>query len=121
MAKSKTLGKLKQEAQIVFNAFIRKHDEGKSCISCNENKPLQAGHYYPVSTHDGLRFNELNCHGECSYCNCFNEGHLIGYGKNLPDRIGLESLNQLTYKAVMYKKNGCKFTRAELIEIKKKY
>ena len=47
MAKSKTLGKLKQEAQIVFNAFIRKHDEGKSCISCNENKPLQAGHYYP--------------------------------------------------------------------------
>ncbi len=121
MAKSKTLSKLKQEVQIVFNAYIRKRDKHQPCISCNEPKPLQAGHYYPVSTHDGLRFNELNCHGECSYCNCFNEGHLIGYGKNLPDRIGIDKANVLEIKAIMYKQNGYRFTRVELISIKKKY
>jgi hypothetical protein len=121
MAKQKTLGKLKQDAQKAFNAYIRKRDEGLPCISCGQMKPLQAGHYFAVSTHAGLRFNEHNVHGECSGCNCFNESHLISYGINLIARIGESDYNELLVEAADYKKNGYKFTRQELIEIKQKY
>lgn len=114
--KEKTIGKLKQDLQKVFNAYIRKRDEGKPCISCNIVKPLQAGHFYPVSGWDGLRFNEDNVHGECEYCNCWNEGHLIGYGRNLETRIGKGNLDGLHFKAHVYKQNGHKWSRAELQE-----
>lgn len=119
--KTKTLGKLKQDAQKAFNAYIRKRDEGKPCISCGEYKPLQAGHYYPVSTYDGLRFDEDNCHGECARCNCWDEGHLIAYRENLIERIGHGRLNALWVNASLYKLNGYKFGRAEVEEIRKKY
>jgi hypothetical protein len=121
MAKQKTLGKLKQEVQNVVNSYIRKRDEGKPCISCMEHKTLEAGHYFSVGTYDGLRFDEDNIHGECNYCNCFDGKHLIKYTPNLIARIGTEKYDELFNKAREYKMNGYKFTRAELIEIKKKY
>ena len=121
MAKKKTLAKLKQEAQKVFNAYIRKRDEGKPCISCGQLKPLQAGHYYPVSTHDGLRYEEDNVHGECAYCNCFNEGHLIGYTHKLYNKIGQERFDRINRLASEYKKKGYKFSRSELEELIKEY
>ena len=119
--KTKTLAKVKQETQRVFNTYIRKRDEGKPCISCGEQKPLQAGHYYPVSTYDGLRFNENNVHDECSRCNCFDEGHLINYRPNLIYKIGVTGVMKLEQQAQNYKQNGYKWSRDELLEIKKKY
>ena len=121
MKKQKTLGKLKQAAQKIFNAFIRQRDEAYPCISCGEYKPLQSGHYFPCSTHDGVRFDEDNVHGECAYCNCFNEGHLIGYGENLPGRIGVERFEALKQRAADYKKFGHKWSRSELEEIIQTY
>jgi hypothetical protein len=119
--KQKTLGKLKQEVQKVVNEYIRKRDEGKPCISCRQFKTLQAGHYYPVKGYDGLRFEEDNIHGECEYCNCWDEGHLIGYSLNLPNRLDKYQLQNLHLEAKMYKQIGYKFTRSELQDIKKKY
>lgn len=101
----------------MVNAYIRKRDEGKPCVSCGQFKVLQAGHYYPVSGYDGLRFNLDNIHGECARCNCFDESHLIHYGKNLLDRIGQERLDALNQAAADYKMNGYRWTRAELNEI----
>jgi hypothetical protein len=83
-------------------------------------KKLQAGHYFPVSTYAGLRYDEDNCHGECPYCNCFDEGHLINYTPNLIARIGSDGYDELFRRAREYKQNGYKFTRQELIDIKKK-
>ena len=117
MKKKKTIGKLKQDLQKVFNAYIRKRDEGKPCISCGLHKPLQAGHYFAVSGYDGLRFDEDNVHGECAGCNCFNESHLILYSENLPNKIGAERLEQLKERAKEYKRNGYKWTRVELEEL----
>lgn len=114
--KEKTIGKLKQDLQKVFNAYIRKRDEGKPCISCNIVKPIEAGHFYPVSGWDGLRFDEDNTNGECTYDNCYNEGHLIGYAKNLKLRIGEQRFNELEERANNYKKHGHKWSRAELQE-----
>ena len=121
MAKTKTLSKLKGDVQKVFNAYIRQRDEGKPCISCGKVTKLQAGHYYPVSTHQGLRYNEDNVHGECARCNCFDEGHLINYRENLIERIGMGRFGALEVSAKLYKMHGYKFTRPELLEIKQKY
>ena len=121
MKKAKSLPKLKAEAQLVFNAYIRKRDEGLPCISCGEFKPLQAGHYFPCQGYDGLRFNEDNVNGECSGCNCFDGSHLIHYGTNLIERIGKERYNKLMSDALAYKQNGYKWSRSEVTEIIAKY
>ena len=116
--KKATLPKLKKKAQIVFNAYIRKRDEALPCISCGEFKEsYQAGHFYAVGGYDGLRFNEDNCHKECTHDNCFNESHLIGYGENLRQRIGEIAYAALRIEAEKYKKFGHKWTRSELEEI----
>jgi len=116
-----TLPKLKAKLQKLFNEFIRLRDHNQPCISCGFIKPLQAGHYYPVKGYDGLRFEEDNVHGECSGCNCFDEGHLIHYGKNLVHRIGDDRVKTLELKAQAYKMQGYKFTRGELEEKIKEY
>ena len=57
--KSVSLPKLKNKLQDIFNEFIRLRDAGQPCISCGENKPLQAGHYFAVKGYDSLRFDEF--------------------------------------------------------------
>ncbi len=121
MKKATSLPKLKAKLQIIFNEFIRLRDKDQPCISCGQYKPLQAGHYYSVKGYDGLRFDELNCHGECSGCNCFDESHLIGYGENLLERIGDIKFYRLKAKAQDYKKDGYKWSRTELEEKIKYY
>lgn len=121
MKKATSIPKLKKKAQIVFNSYIRQRDSDQPCISCGQYKPLQAGHYYPTQGYDGLRFDAFNCHGECSGCNCFDEGHLIGYGENLIGRIGKVEFDLLKLRASDYKKHGHKWSRSELEEIIKFY
>ena len=121
MKKPKPLPKLKQDAQKLFNAIIRRRDEGKPCISCGQFKPSQAGHYYPVKNYDGLRFDEDNCHGQSIRDNKFLYGNLISYGENLLIRIGQERFDALKQRAADYKRSGYKWSRAELLEIIERY
>ena len=121
MKKTTSIPKLKKKAQILFNSFIRERDRDQPCISCGQFKELQAGHYYPTQGYDGLRFDEMNVHGECSGCNCFDESHLIGYGENLLERIGKVEFDLLKLRAADYKKFGHKWRRSELEEIIEKY
>lgn len=117
MKKKKSLPKLKQELQLVFNSFVRRRDEGKPCISCGQFKEKkQAGHYFPVQGYDGLRFDEFNVNGECVGCNCFDDSHLIHYGENLRGRIGEDEYNWLKDCAAEYKRTGHKWSRSEIIE-----
>ena len=124
----KSLPQLKQLAQVAFNEFIRERDSAGGshfkCISCGqikEVKYMDAGHYYNVGHHDGLRYDEDNVHGQCSHCNRFLHGNLIEYGQNLPDRIGLTRFEALKHRAAYYKAHGHKFTRTEVTEIIEKY
>ena len=112
MAKKKTTAKLKQDLQKLFNKFIRERDSDGirfTCISCGETKPvdqMNAGHFFAVGGYDGLRFDEDNVHGECAYCNCWNESHLIKYTINLQGKIGLKRFNELLERAQAYKRSG---------------
>jgi hypothetical protein len=117
MAKTKTVGKLKKELQVIVNQYIRLRDEGKPCISCGSYNTLQAGHFFAVGGYDGLRFDEDNIHGECARCNCWDESHLILYADNLKSKIGEHDFNALKQRAADYKRNGYKFSRPELLEL----
>jgi Bacteriophage Lambda NinG protein len=122
-AKLKPLSKLTEEAQRVFNKYIRTRDSEDGyfvCISCGKTLPvseIQAGHYVPRKNSSGLRFNEYNVHGECAASNLFDQFHLVGYRKNLINKIGQDMVNWLDDNCRLSKK----WTRSELEEIIAKY
>jgi len=87
-----TLTKL---AQQVFNKYVRLRD-GKVCISCgNTTRQMHAGHFRPVGRNHALRFDEDNCHTQCSICNNHLSGNLILYREALIEKIGEEKVVKL--------------------------
>lgn len=118
-----TIPKLTAKAQKVFNAYIRKRDSEDgyfTCISCGQTKTtdlMDAGHYVPVKGSSALRFDEYNVNGECKSCNGFDQFHLIGYRRNLIDKVGERKVMELEYQHRLIKK----WTRTELNEIIEKY
>jgi hypothetical protein len=114
---------LKKLQDDYFNPYIRRRDsEGGyfTCISCSKTLPVSsanAGHYVPVKNCSFLRFHEWNVNAECQYCNCFDEFHLIGYRKNLIQKIGLEAVEWLESNNRTLKK----WTREELESLINKY
>lgn len=114
----KTRSDYAREAQAAFNRFIRLRDAERPCISCGRHHSGQyhAGHYRTVGGHPELRFNELNCHKQCSVCNNHKSGNIVDYRINLAVRIGEDNLKFLEgpHKAK-------KYTIDELKEIKKEY
>ena len=118
-----TIPKLTAKAQKVFNAYIRKRDSEDgyfTCISCGQTKTtdlMDAGHYVPVKGSSALRFDEYNVHGECKSCNGFDQFHLIGYRRNLIDKVGERKVRELEMQHRLIKK----WTRTELNEIIERY
>jgi len=115
----KTVQELVLETQKVFNAYIRKRDEGKPCIACGSDnmKKVNASHYYNANNHWNVRFDEDNVHSGCEYCNTYLHGNLIPYRENLIKRIGGDRFFALELKADFTRK----FTREELKELKQLY
>lgn len=100
--KKKTDYKAKLDKE--FSLYIRLRDAFPGgmtrCISCNQIKPFEkidCGHFYSRS-HLATRFDEDNCHGECSYCNRFKSDHLLGYRENLIKKIGQTRVDLLAFK-----------------------
>jgi len=91
-------------AQKSFNAFIRERDKDLPCMSCKESRKetavhkgsnFHAGHYKSVGSKPELRFEELNCHKQCAYCNNFLSGNMENYRINLIEKIGLDKVEWL--------------------------
>ncbi len=95
--KNKPSTTLKKSAQSAFNAWIRKRDEGKGCISCGSQNDIQGGHFYSAGHYSNLRFHEDNVHSQCMRCNYFLSGNLNEYRKNLENKIGIEKLLNLDH------------------------
>jgi len=118
-----TIPKLTAKAQQVFNRYIRHRDyqDGYfTCISCGQVKAqdvMDAGHYVPVKGSSALRFDEYNVNGECKACNGFDQFHLIGYRKNLIDKIGERMVLHLESQHRLLKK----WSRTELNHIIETY
>ena len=88
---------LTPKAQTAFNTYIRKRDEKESCISCGRHHTGQyhAGHYKTVGARKDIRFNEDNCHKQCSVCNNHLSGNLAEYTPRLIEKIGQERFDKL--------------------------
>jgi len=93
----KSRGDYAREAQTVFNRYIRLRDDSLPCVSCGRHHTGQyhAGHYRTVGGNPELRFNELNCHKQCSVCNNHKSGNIVEYRINLVLRIGNDQLEWL--------------------------
>lgn len=94
----KTHSEWLNELQAVFNTYIRWRDKELPCISCGTtaNVKYDAGHYYAMGNYQALRFNEDNCHKQCSNnCNKHKRGNLHEYRSGLLERIGIMKLQWL--------------------------
>jgi hypothetical protein len=106
MQSLKTVGDYIKDAQAAVNKYIRLRDAKKPCISCGNTKShkiglsghrYDAGHYRSRGSAGHLRFNLLNIHKQCVYCNRDMSGNLVEYRKELINRIGLERVERLEY------------------------
>lgn len=107
-----------KEAQKAFNAYIRLRDKDDPCISCGRHHEGQyhAGHYKTRGAHPELRFEELNCHKQCSACNNHLSGNIANYRPNLINKIGVDKLDWLEGPH-----DVIKYSCEELKEIELKY
>lgn len=118
-----TTQQLVQKAQKAFNSFIRSRDlDGDyfTCISCHVTKhksQMNAGHYLSAGHHTHIRFNPLNCNGQCIRCNLYLSGNQIGYRIGLVNKIGLHKVIELEQSGRTVHKHD----RLHLIEIIEKY
>ena len=74
---------LVKKATTCFNAYIRKRDAEKPCISCGRWTTLQAGHYLSAGKYPRVRWNENNVNGQCLPCNYYQSGAPLQYRENL--------------------------------------
>ena len=90
------------DAQVAFNAFIRKRDQlaGHPCIS--SGRPLDwsgnnvdAGHYRSRGSAPHLRFDERNVHAQSKQENRYASGNATDYRIGLIARIGLAAVEAL--------------------------
>lgn len=89
----------------VFSLYIRLRDAMPNgyvrCISCGQIKRFEdvdCGHFHSRKNMS-TRFDEENCNAECKYCNRFSADHLIGYQRNLIQKIGKGRFDLLNVKA----------------------
>ncbi len=86
-----------KDTQVVFNKYIRLRDQDDGCISCGSKSAsaYHAGHYRSIGSAGHLRFNEQNCHRQCSACNTHLSGNLIRYRLGLIRKIGIFAVEAL--------------------------
>lgn len=107
-----------REAQQWFNKYVRIRDKALPCISCGRfhSGQYHAGHYRSVGACPELRFNELNCHKQCSACNNHLSGNISEYRAGLLDRIGASSLDYIEGSH-----GAARYSIEDIKEIKAKY
>lgn len=117
-AKTKTIGKLLQEAQKEFNRWILQRDYGKPCISCGRSTgaKVNAGHYRTTAAAGHLRFDERQVNLQCEHCNTYLSGNQVEYRKALVLLHGSAVVEEIDNA------NGAvKWDREELVQIRRKY
>nr|DAG81854.1 MAG TPA: NinG recombination protein [Caudoviricetes sp.] len=107
-----------KQAQHAFNEFIRYRDRDLPCISCGRHHDGQyhAGHFRTTGASPELRFDEDNCHKQCSACNNHLSGNLTAYRPALIAKIG-----QSRFDALMGPHALLKWNRDDYIRIRDEY
>nr|WP_276971594.1 recombination protein NinG [Tatumella ptyseos] len=103
--------------QRAFNDFIRARD-GEVCISCGSRSAVSyhAGHFRTTAKASQLRFNEDNCHSQCSACNTHHSGNIGPYRLSLIAKIGTERV-----EALENNNESHRYAREELESLRARY
>ena len=116
----KSLKEYESDAKKSFQKWARLRDKDLPCISCGKFSKLNdGGHYKKAEVYSGIIFNEYNVNLQCRKCNRFLNGNELNYRFGLIKKIGEDkvlALEDLANESRLYK-----FTKEELVEIKKKY
>jgi hypothetical protein len=86
---------LVKKLDAVFSNYIRRKDavnDIATCVTCGKKdhwSKLQNGHYMS-RRHYSTRWDEDNCHVQCSGCNVFRAGEIYLYTKYLTLKFGSE-------------------------------
>ena len=86
---------LVKKLDAVFSTYIRRKDavnDIATCVTCGKKdhwSKLQNGHYMS-RRHYSTRWDEDNCHVQCSGCNVFRAGEIYLYTKYLTLKFGSE-------------------------------
>ena len=85
--------------QSTVNRLCLLLDSGKPCVSCGRpdqgGRLRNAGHFKSRGANSALRYDLLNVHGQCTYCNLYNSGAVEGYRQGLLERYGSAILDYL--------------------------
>ena len=117
MARKKlpSLRSLRNKADRVFSAWIRRRDAHGRCCTCG-SPASHAGHYIKRQ-HLGTRYDPRNCHAQCVRCNTYLGGNMDEYAKFLIAEYGVDILLTLG----IAKRSVFKPTREWYAEIIKRY
>lgn len=121
----KSLSTLIKEADEVFSKYIRKRDANKqhpfylNCFTCGKPERIEFAHCMHFIDRDQMatRYDEMNCHGGCENCNCFDSKHGEKYHAAMIHKYGESNVADLQWKA----RSLAKFARYELEEIIETY
>ena len=110
----KSVAKLIQELQTVFNLYIRTRDAGLPCISCDNPYPSDCGHLFKKSIRPAMRFNPMAAHGQCRSCNGHPDGNYENFCLGISKRYGKEYLETVIQEANNSRKVSEKWSRSDL-------
>lgn len=103
--------------QAQINKLIRYIDKGQPCISNRspwEDGLMDAGHYYPRSSHYVLRFHLLNIWAQSKYDNRWQEGNKQGARQSFIDLFGYSIADEI--EALPQKHTEARWTAPQLRE-----
>lgn len=119
--KPDSLSTLIKEADDVFSKYIRARDANPqhpfylNCFTCGKPERIEWAHCMHFIDRDqmAVRYDEMNAHGGCENCNCFDPDHHETYAHKMVDKYGLIEVGNLKIKS----RGLQKFMRHELVEI----
>lgn len=116
--KEKSLSVLIGEADKVFSEYIRLRDTHNGiirCFICGINLRFKEAQNMHFIDRDQMpvRFDEINCHAGCDYCNCYDLMHKEKYESAMMNKYGEQTLDTLFCKS----KGLQKFMRYEVEEL----
>lgn len=125
MVKEQSLSVLIAEADKVFSKYIRRRDADPNypfflrCFTCGKKERIEFAHAMHFIDRDqmAVRYDEMNVHGGCEECNCFDPDHLGKYYTKMVQKYGIIAVGDLVIKS----KGLQKFMRHELVEIIETY
>ena len=98
----------------IFSLYIRKRD--KACVICNTRENLTNGHLFSRIAYS-TRWDEKNCHCNCSGCNFRHEHDASKYTLFFIRKYGLPAYEDMARQFHQTKK----FTNSDLEKLIEKY